>query len=1760
MKFAVVHKKFSSVINSQKEFGGRASMPEINGYALSEKIHEKSGEQIFRGRRVQDGLPVIIKLAGERGSREARLRQEYEIGRFVQCDGAVQTLDLLKTRDGLALILEDVGGVALADILRSKKISLLAFLRIALRLSETLGKIHSQGVVHKNITPDAILVNTETGEVRLIDFGIASRLSRELNVAAPISSIEGALVYMSPEQTGRMNRPVDYRSDFYSLGVCFYEMLAGRPPFSSRDPMELVHCHIAVAPPPLRSVSVDAPEVVAAIVERLLSKNAEERYQSAFGLKSDLARCLESLKNTGRIESFPIGESDISERFQIPARLYGREREVAALAEIFDRIAEGAVGFFQVSGDAGSGKSSLVHELLRPIVSKRGFFAAGKFDQLQRDIPYSALFQAMRDLLRQVLTESAERLEAWRQALVEATGENIGLLIRFFPELTAVIGPAPDVPDLPPLEAQNRFTETFQKFLRTFSSAERPLVLFLDDLQWADTATLKLMQTILLDPDAGRVLLVAAWREKEAGAEHPLHHVLKRIEQSSVIRGYARPAPLSPESVVQLVSDALRASPEDCRPLAELALAKTHGNPFFISELLKRFYHERLINFDPDRGRWVWDLEGMRSFPISENVADFLTETIDRLPATTALLLRQAACIGAEFGIGELGAAAGQDQETLALNLEPAFQEGLIEPLGDGYRDLRYAAKGGVSLDSIRCRFAHDRIQQAAYSQLSEDLRARTHLAAGRRLLDRLESDSEKPLFDAVNHLNLVADRIRSPADRLRLAQLNLKASEKARESSAYEQALKYAEQGWLFCDADAWRTHYDLARDLHLQLLQLQYLTLQPARAEETGAALKLHAQSNLDRATALEQAVWYATSQGNYAEAITIGRSALRLLGLKLPQKPGMASIVFELVRFNLTLGRRKPEGLIDQQRSANAAAIVATRLLSTLSAACYIAEPNLLPIAVFRSATIFLREGYTAYHPFAIQTLALILGPGLGQFDRGLAFANLSLKLLEKFGDRAIAGRTRYAYETFARHWMSPQRETLEGLMESARQAGDSGDFEFRAWSRFNWQIQAFLSGANLGEIKKQCDTLLSALVASGQMQVARINAVVRRLCYGLLGDADEEIEKFGMEFDAENLLSHFHKAGARSGVAHAHITSGILDYYSGRFSDAGRRFRLAKPYLDSIVGTMLSQDYLFYSGLNTCQAALTLRGFARYRAERSVQKAVKILSHWAARAPANFECRLLLLQAELFRLRGESDLAAGHFDRAIATAKAGDFPHIEGLASERAAEFYEANGRKRIARTYIDDARRNYRRWGAGGLLKNFRERHAALLNYERAGVLAASDPSEPGADGVTPIELDLGSVLKSAQALSSEIFLDRLLQALMRIVIENAGAQKGWLLLRKDSVLQLAAIATAEDVITDRNRLQFDESDESAFPVSVLKFVERSGEPIVLGRAAFEGEFTGSPYIAKHQPESVLCIPLKNKGRITGLLYLENNLARNAFTEGRVEVLKILASQAAISLENAALVAEETERQKLAKEMEMARQVQLSILPQFPEDPAYRISGHMTPAAQVGGDYYDYHRIGDWRYLAIGDVTGHGLNSGLLMLMAQTCFNTCLVSSAAPAVDELLTAMNRVLHANMNERTQQQLYMTCTALRANSEGAIEHAGKHEDLLVWRKRTRKVERYASDGFWLGLAPDVGPMTTVSRLQLDPGDILTLYTDGVIECRDHQGRQFDIPRLIESIEANAGLGADGLKDGIVRDCFQYMHLQEDDLTLVVIERMAS
>ena len=1499
----------------------------IGGYNLIKLIYDGTTSCVYHAVRESDQTSVIIKtLKSEYPTIEqiSQLRHEYKILQSLEIKGIIKPLALESYQNGLALILSDFGGEPLKNFINAQKFELSQFLQIAIQLSSTLAQLHQNNILHKDIKPHNILFNAKTGNVEIIDFSISSRLSSENQTANNPNLLEGTLAYMSPEQTGRMNRSIDYRTDFYSLGVTFYETLTGQLPFQTTDPLELVHCHIAKTPASLKEINPQIPQAVSDIVMKLLAKTAEERYQNALGLKADLEECLTRLQATGKIEDFIVGQLDLYSQFIIPQKLYGREKEVASLMDAFERVSLGATEIMLVSGYSGIGKSSLVNEVHKPIVRQRGYFISGKLDQFKRNIPYASLIQAFQELIRQLLTENTEKIADWKAKILEALGSNGQVIIDVIPEVERIVGVQPHVPQLGPTESQNRFNRLFQQFIHVFTKPEHPLVVFLDDLQWADLASLKLIQLLACELNSQYLLLIGAYRDNEVSPTHPLMLTLEEIQHKGAVVNNIVLQPLNITHVNKLISDTFRSDTLKTISLAELVFNKTHGNPFFLTQLLKSLYNENLLSFNFNQGCWQWDIQLLKDIDITDNVVELMINQIHKLSVKTQNILKLAACIGDKFTLDVLGIVNQKSLSETAADLWESLQTGLVLPLDQSYKiplvisteqneqltnDLdTQAASRKVEQLTIAYRFLHDRVQQAAYALIPDSQKKETHLKIGQLLLQNITPEERKEnIFALVNQLNYGTDLLTLESEKYELAELNLIAGQKAKAAAAYESAMRYLKVGLELLAVNSWQNQYELTLALYESGVETAYLNGDFEQMEKWATVVLQQAKTPIDKMKVYEVKIQACMAQVKQLEAIKIGLQALELLGISFPESPSPSDIEQTLTQTARNLSGRNIEDLINLPLMTEVDKLAAVRMLACLGSPTYQAGPALLPLIACEQLNLSIQYGNSPFSAYSYVLYSIMINGLFQDIESAYEFGKLALSLVERFNAIELKTSVFFVAGSSAFHGKVHAKETLPLLQDSYSSGLENGHFEYGGYAAMQKCYYSYLIGQELAKVEREMAATSNVLAQLKQENALSWNQIFQQSILNLLEPFEKPCCLLGEAYNEEKCLPLLKKANDRTGLHYFYSNKLILCYLFGEHHQALENGVQAEQYLDGVKGFLIVPVFHFYDSLAQLAIYPSVPHSQQEHLLSKVTKNQKKMRKWADHAPMNFLHKYELVEAEKARVLGQYWQAMEYYDRAIAIAKEQGYIQEEALANELAAKFYFECGREKVAQTYLTDAYYGYIRWGATAKVRNLAARYPHIfsqtLNRQTRGL--EMNRTMISTTTGTPGVLDLAAVMKASLALSGEILLDKLLAKLMRIVIENAGAETGFLILEKAGQLLIEASGSVgQDEITVQPSTPVELSQQ--LPISVINYVRRTQGHIVLYDARSESVFATDTYIINHKPKSILCAPIVNQGKLIGILYLENNLTIGAFTPERLEVLQLLSSQAAISIENARL--------------------------------------------------------------------------------------------------------------------------------------------------------------------------------------------------------------------------------------------------------------
>ncbi len=1736
-------------------------MNTLTGYHITEKIYESGSVVIFRGVDHTDRPVVLKKLKDEYLSPQnvAQFRSGFTIARKLAHDGIVTPLAIGYHENTLTIVLEDFGGTSLNNLLSEISLTLRDFLIISAQIAGIIGDIHRGNVIHKDIKPANIILRPSDSDklwlIKVTDFHIASELSHESITKESQALMQGSLPYISPEQTGRMNRSVDYRTDLYSLGVTMYQMITGELPFTTRDPGELIHCHIARTPVAPHEKNPAIPRVVSDIIMKLLAKNPEERYRSAYGVKNDLEACLASLDESGTVRNFQPGINDVFDRFMLPEKLYGRDRELARLIEEYRLACQGRNRFLLVSGQSGIGKTCLISEFQRNTGGEPNFFVAGKFEHDSTHTPFSALISALHDLITQILTGSNDDIKKWQKKLFEALYPNIKIIIDVIPQLEHITGPQPDVPDLGPTESLNRFNLYFEKFIGIFADINRPLILFLDDLQWADRASLNFIRTAASSENLSGFLFIGSYRDDEVTEDHAFAQLLEEMKKSGKLFTTIELKPLGHDQVCDLISDTLSIKPEKASELSSLILRKTGGNPFFVKEFIRNLYHEKYLQF---HGEWKWDTEEISSANITDNVSKLMADRVKKLPDDIRDILTTASCFGEKGKIDHIARMTGASGEQIIESLKPVIGDGMV-------------IKSGGTL-----RFAHDRIRDTIYSLAGDDEKSTIHFAIGLIMKEEAGDRLDEAIFTIVHHFNLGRTRASSPEARRELARLNCRAGIKAKNTAAFDSAAEYYDRALELAGADRWEMLYDLALEICAGIVETAYYTGNQETAERSFAEIIANARNTLDKIKAYEIKMSHLSSCLQFREALDTGIAALRLLGVRIPSKPGLPSIIAALMISLLRTWLKSPDDIASLPEMKDPRRLAIARILVGCIEPAYLGVPDHLPTIVLKLFNFSLKYGNSPYSAYSYILYSGILMEAFGRIDPVYEFGNLALKVLENVQEHNLSCKVFFIYGVGVRHWKKHISEDLEYLQKSFTEASEKGDLAFASYALHHYMINSFFKGDSLNDLLEKYAQNYEIMKRYNCTNTLQSFEQMYQFILNLSGEAEDRLLIAGSIFDERTMIPEWEATDSMTVLGHYTVCKMALLYLNGKYEESVKIAERGRRYLGSMMGLFFIPEYYYYYSLSLL-ACDPDSGDNASRKKRLRQTAAhqRKMKKWSRHAPCNFEHKYLLVEAERARVAGKNmDVVLAAYSGAIESARKNGFIHDEALGYERASRFFSAKGFRTIAETYLHDAITAYRKWGARNRVDDLEKEYS--LHPKKAPAYGNSKEGPSGSSFLLDTSsrystlFDINSIIKSSQSLSREIRLEKILESLMRIAIENAGAQKGVLLLQKGHALFIEAeiYSYRKEVVVLHSipLAKYCETDGSGLPLSILNYVSRTLDDLVLDNASEEFKFNSDPYIRGNNIKSVLCTPIIYQGSLTGILYLENNITTRAFTPERLNVLKILSSQAAISIEIATiyqglerLVQERTliieeQKKELERQIELAGQIQSALLPrEIPQIREMSIAYRYLPMMDIGGDFLDIKHSEEHNGIAffICDVSGHGVAAALIASMVKMSLANWHYTLNRPS--ETLTLLYRLLAEKIGRN-----FITasiCYVDFATSKLTYSKAG-HLPLIIAR----------TDGSIDILNPRgrvindiMQPNYQEEETTLKKGDKIVLYTDGIIEAYTPERTLFGEEMLLNMIRLNHQATPDTLCDSILKAVTQFTGLSnsfDDDITILAGE----
>lgn len=1730
-------------------------MQKIQDYTIVEKITETRSSIIYRGHKDTSDDTVIIKALKTKNptpSEIARFRQEYKLIKGLDIEGVIKILDLIEHIDILALVLEDFDSVSIKSLLEDKKkFELKSFLSIAIKIAQALGSLHEKQIVHRDIKPHNILINTKTGMVKITDFGISSEITHENEGIYNPDVIEGSLAYMSPEQTGRMNRTVDYRTDIYSLGITFYEMLTGTLPFISKDPMAIIHSHIAVKPASPKQHNNKIPQVVSDIVEKLLSKNMEDRYQNSFGLMADLKECLKQIAENYKIESFVPGRFDISNKFIVPQKLVGREKEIDTLISGFEKLYNdsgagveakdhGGVKIVLVTGHSGIGKSALINEIHKPIVARRGYFISGKYEQFRRDRPYSAIIQAFQGLVKQILSESNEKINIWKEKLLQALGPNGKVITDIIPEVELITGAQPKLAELGPEETKNRFKYTFEKFVSVFPTIEHPVALFLDDLQWADIPSMQFIHEITTSLDINYFYLIGSYRDNEVDETHPLTDALKVIGKAGVEINRISLGPILENDIKNIILNLLKCDDKQGALLAGLVNKKTGGNPFFVNQFLETLYNEKLIKLEIKHG-WKWDVEQITGLQVTDNVVELLAGKIDKLPDSVSEVLTICAAIGNRFDLETLSYILGKSIDEVLEHLTAAINEGFVN----------FSSEKGLYI------FQHDRIQEAAYSLVPDSQKEALHYRIGKKALERAhaENDLEEKLFYIVDQLTSGSRLMTDKKELEEFTVLNLKAGKKAKASAAYKAASMYLEKCLNLVGDDGWQNQYNFMLDIYLESVETAYFNQNYERMNELINTAVDKSVDVIEKSKFLLFRMMEHHSKQEFVQAIAVGRYTLKLLGRKPPVKAGKIDFLLVFIKIKIALHGRQPEDLINMPVNTNPKEIASGPVSSQMNQSLWYHDTKLFGIAMCYYVLDIIKKGLLIEAPLSFIAFSSVLIAGLSDIEGATKYCKLAIDLMKKMDVDKYRTVSMFYYNMNVRHWTEHLKGTLESFKEAYQTGIESGDVINAAVSLMYYDLNFFRLCDNLITLDEEFEKHSKILHKLNLPNAIIFQLMVRQVVKKYI-DAEEDLNQLPgkiLQYTEEAIIS----LNSKPFLAAFYNYQLHLRIYFGHYKEALED--IEKAY--SCIETIATSSAFPYFLLNDSITRLNLYNEAGKKEKKKflkiVKKNQKRLKHFSNHAPMNNLHNYLLVEAELARVRGDNVYAEETYDKAIQLSIENEFIQTEAIANELAGKFHQSTGNVEKAKEYITAAYNTNTRYGALNKLKQLRELYPELLEIPKE--TKTFDMSSTISGTMTGFStfsesLDLSTVVKASQTISGEIDLNRLLTNIMKLSIENAGAQSGSLILEneKNKKLYIEVSGKEDGTILITEPVHIDSEPEIA--ASVINYAYKTGENIVIHDASIDERFSSDPYIIKKNPKSILCSPIRHKGKMTGILYLENNLSTGAFTPDRIELLHILSSQAAISIENSRLIVSRENEAKLRTEMNIAADIQRVLLPDDPKIEGFEITPYMKPADDVGGDYYDVINTDKKDWVVIGDVSGHGVPAGLIMMMVQTAIQTVVRKYPDMRPSEMLNAVNETVKYNIGKMKNDK-YMTITVFSFEKDGNALYSGLHQNLIIYRASTDEVEEVPSAGIWLS-AWDMGQKNVDSNLKLNSGDILFLYTDGITEAKDKNKKMFSEERLVKLIKETSLQSTEKMRDRVLEELKEYR--TDDDVTMLILKKV--
>ncbi len=1566
-------------------------------------------------------------------------------------------------KDGApSITLEYFDGCSLKEFHTSNNIGVELFLDIAIKIVRALHLIHQKHVIHKDVNTSNILINPDSKEIVFIDFEIAASYDAREEFLGNPEKLEGTLAYISPEQTGRMNRIIDNRSDLYSLGMVFYELLTGKLPFESEDPMELVHAHIAKIPASVKSVDDSIPEVISNIIDKLIKKNAEDRYLAAAGLLYDLEQVQGLIQEGKDSSSFVIGQRDFSGKLVIPEKLYGREKEIDELLFSFNNVANGSKELILIRGYSGTGKSFLVSEIHQQLSANNVIYAAGKFDLLNRDIPYNALTQAFKGLAQNLLTESETVINEWKQILQEELGEIGGVITDLVPDFNLIIGEQPAPPELEGDAAQKRLQFAIKKLISAFLRKANALALFIDDLQWADNASLDLIEQLMQDSAISNLLLIGAYRNNEVDEQHPLTELTNRIEPKQI-----DVLPLEEDSIRLMMADGLQMSLEGVKELSELVHEKTRGNVFFVKQFLKNLNRQDYLRFDFKNFAWTWDVNKIHEMGSTGNVVELMAKEVKSIAPDVREVLKIASGIGNRFDLETLGVITEKSSEELVDLLFEGVKRGFIQPI----QHSNIFVEGQNDPKDFKYKFIHDKFQESFYNLFEEGESERISYKMGTLLLSKYsEEELNTKVFDVANYFNAGYNLVQN--GNKDVIQLYLNAGLRARNSAAYDNAYSYLKNAVTLLGNNSWNEDYEITLNLYSKISDVSFLQGNTEEMEKYVEIIFSNARSVVDKSEAYITKILAYNSKHRLREVVDIGVKAISELGIKLPKKPGLQHVLIELGRMKRVMIGKKVEGLIDLPEMTDKKIIAAHKIMMAIGSAAMFVEPGLLPILAIRGTYLSVKYGRTDNSDFNYTGYGMILCGALKSYDEGYKFGKLGLAVAEKFKSGSHKVKPTNLYYTSVAHFKDAYTNSIDNLRKNYRRGMEVGDLEYAFYSLNNYCFFKYFCGHNLEEVLYELQTAKTAIEnAEHNLTLSHIRSYVAAVEKLVDPDAPLTGDLTTDWYNETEIIKEFSEKNDLSVLFISHFNKVKIAYLGGHISNAIKNIEIADKNVEGGIAQPNTNVLELYKALSFAQSYRTT-GNKKHLSK--AKKAVKLLKTLDKHAHVNFGGKLELALGELERAQGNEGKAIAHFENAISFAKQEKIINEEALANELIGSIYFDKKQITAAKAYLNKAYRLYDSWGANAKLTSLKNTYETLelgVFSSSSSVNQTSTYKTTQSDGTS--SLDLNSILKASKVIMGEIRLDELLKKLMHLVIENAGAEKGVLILLDDNNWLVQATLDNKQINVLLNQSYNDPETENVVCKPIVNYVMHAKVSEVLENAQ-NGKYQDSAYVKQQSPLSILCLPLLNKGVLKGILYLENNQTTGAFSQDLVQTLQMMSSQIAVSIENALLyenlekkVQKRTAEVRMQKEIieqknenivasiQYAKRIQSSMLPQDVNlDRSFKDVGVLfKPCHIVSGDFYYFAEKDGKQIIAAIDCTGHGVPGGFMSMAGNAVLNQIVHEKGITQADQILYALNNGIVAALKQKetdNQDGMDMAlCVLDEAN--GVIQFAGAKNPMV-------------------------------------------------------------------------------------------------------------